>query len=226
MIKNKILSALLVVLLALGTVSVNAATINRTSYTDVQQAAAPASGSTTTFTRPSGPALVNGIVALTPATTIATATVEYSGTPKEGDEFSISTTNRINALTLSGGTFIGAPTALAANTTISFVYVASSSHWRPKTAMPGQVGLDNLFATQVSNGAPIIPQCTGTNDQTPLKAAETLASSTSRRSSILLQDNCQLQNRWQIANNAFVSLFSFTGGNMDATTGEFYSGVE
>jgi hypothetical protein len=224
MIKKNFIAILFIALLSFVVIGANAATINRTAQTDVQQSAAPTEGSTTTFTRPSGPALVNGTVVLTPSATIGSATVAYSGTPKEGDTLKISTTNTISSLTLSGSTFVGAATSLPLNTSISFIYVADAGHWRPTGVQPGQVGLDNLYTTRLKNSAPVLAQCNGGGDESAMAAATTLATGSGRRSVIRVGDGCQLNNRWTLPSNSFVSIQGPTPGNMDATTAETSGG--
>lgn len=66
---------------------------------------------------------------LTPAGTIATLTVTMPATPFNGQRFLITSTQIVTALTLAGGTIVGATTALAVNTAVEYVYVLATTSW-------------------------------------------------------------------------------------------------
>ena len=72
-----------------------------------------------------------GLLILDPAGTLATGSVTFPATPFDGQNFSISTTQTVTALTLVGGaaTVKNAVTTLAAGATVTYVYAASNTSW-------------------------------------------------------------------------------------------------
>lgn len=66
---------------------------------------------------------------LTPAGTIATLTVTMPASPFNGQRFLLTSTQIVTALTLAGGTIVGATTALAVNTAVEYVYVLATTSW-------------------------------------------------------------------------------------------------
>ena len=160
-----------------------------------------------------------------PAGTLAALTLTMPSSPANGDLITIFSKQNVTAVTFSGGTVNGAPTNFSANGATTFVYSSASGQWNATTTkIAGQSGLDGLYALPGGqNAAPIIAQCAGSGDQATLATAA--ASATTRRTGIQVGNGCDLNNRWQLTNNSFVSLFGVSPGNMDATTKETSTGA-
>lgn len=69
------------------------------------------------------------IVVINPAGTIATLTITMAGSPLDGDQVTITSTQIVGALTMNGGTLLGALTALAVGGFATFMYHASIGKW-------------------------------------------------------------------------------------------------
>ena len=81
-----------------------------------------------TYTVPSG----NQVAILNPAGTLATGTVTFPASVADGMTVTISTTQTITSLTLSGNgsqTVSNAVTTLTAGTAISYLYKLSTTTW-------------------------------------------------------------------------------------------------
>ncbi len=85
------------------------------------QYSAPSNGSTVTMTQEN--------LVLDPSGALATLTVNLPTTPYSGEQAVISTSQTITALTLGGGTIIGAVTTLVANTAVRYIFRGSTSRW-------------------------------------------------------------------------------------------------
>jgi len=70
-----------------------------------------------------------GLAIVDPAGTLAALTVALPSGPAEGQFFQLFTTKALTALTLSGGTVVGAPATLAANASVTFQYSTVTSKW-------------------------------------------------------------------------------------------------
>jgi len=80
---------------------------------------------------------------MNPAGTLATGTITMPASPSDGMTITISTTQQITALTLSGNTgqtIVGGVNSLAATQAVSFIYRSANTSWFPMT-------------TQVAEGA-------------------------------------------------------------------------
>lgn len=207
---------LLLAFLTVFTVGAQAATVTRTSYTDSTQSFTPTTGGTVTLVRPSGPALVNITATIAPASSLATVTVDLPSSPKDGDKITLNSTKMITTVTWTGGTVLGFPSSLTPGSSFTIQYSLSDVRWIPVGGMPSQKGIDNLFATAAGTSSPILAKCAGGGDEQALLNAATTAST--RRSGILVGHGCQMNNRWQVQNDAFQSLFSWTGANTDGTS--------
>lgn len=88
---------------------------------------------TSGFTLPAGPHLAAYV--LDPAGTLAAGTITMPSAPNDGDEFELSTTQTITALTVNaaaGQTLKGAPSTLAANAGVAWRYRAFNATWYRK----------------------------------------------------------------------------------------------
>lgn len=83
----------------------------------------PTSGQTVT------PSNLAGLLILEPAGTLATLTVNAPAGPVDNQAFTIFSTQTLTALTMAGGTFVGAPTTLAANSAAHFRYSTATAKW-------------------------------------------------------------------------------------------------
>lgn len=91
----------------------------------ISQYASPATGATVTV----GNTGQNTRLILSPAGTIATLTIALDATPADQQTLSVSSTQTITALTLSGGTVSGAPTTMGAATPFRLQYDAVALVW-------------------------------------------------------------------------------------------------
>ncbi len=64
-----------------------------------------------------------------PAGTLATQTFTFPATARDGQIVTITSTQIVTTATFNGGTFVGAPAALAANTPVRFVFIADTGKW-------------------------------------------------------------------------------------------------
>lgn len=87
------------------------------------QESAPTTGQTVTLTRAR---MVLGLI--NPAGTLAALTVVLPASSKDGDICTISTSQIITALTITG-TIVGTLTTLALGGTATFIYSGTSSKW-------------------------------------------------------------------------------------------------
>lgn len=71
----------------------------------------------------------NVLVLLNPAGTLATMTFALNASPVDGDQVTVSTTQIISALTVSGGTIIGSLSSLALAGFAKFIWNATASVW-------------------------------------------------------------------------------------------------
>ena len=85
----------------------------------------PLTGFSVTITPPTRNLVLN------PAGTLAAGGVVFPPSPPDGYKLTISTTQIITALTLSGGTISNPVTTLAAGGKISYIWVAGASSWFP-----------------------------------------------------------------------------------------------
>ena len=90
---------------------------------------APTTGQTVTVPQ-------NGLsqqnVVIEPAATLATLTLAFPASVRDGQVVSVQCTQIITALTLTGGTFVGTSvTALTAGQVLRYVYVLSQNKWYP-----------------------------------------------------------------------------------------------
>lgn len=69
------------------------------------------------------------VLALLHSSTIATLTVTFPSSPRNGQEFGISSKSAVTALTLNGGTTIGAPSALTAGGFATWAFSATDTAW-------------------------------------------------------------------------------------------------
>lgn len=90
----------------------------------VKQYVAPATGATVNVG-------TSGYVRLriNPAATIAALTINLPSSPQDGDTVEISSTQIVTALTLSGGTIIGALTSMVVGGFAVYEYNSDSSQW-------------------------------------------------------------------------------------------------
>lgn len=74
---------------------------------------------------------VSGNVSLLidPAGALLALTLTLNGSPSDGDTFTISSSQAVTTLTMSGGTIIGALTTLAIATFAEYMYSATGSKW-------------------------------------------------------------------------------------------------
>lgn len=66
---------------------------------------------------------------INPAGTLATLTVTLPGSPSDGDIIDIWCTQIVTALTMNGGTIIGALASFAVGSHSTFIYSSSASEW-------------------------------------------------------------------------------------------------
>lgn len=88
------------------------------------QYSAPTTGSTVTVGSTGHTKLL-----LNPAGTLATLTVTFPGSPSDGDMVQLGSSQIITALTMNGGTIVGALTTLAVGGAGTWVYSSTSSSW-------------------------------------------------------------------------------------------------
>ena len=91
----------------------------------VAQYASPATGATVTVSN----LTQNTRLILSPAGTIATLTIALDSAPADLETISVSSTQTITALTISGGTTSGAPTTMGATTPFRLQYDAVALVW-------------------------------------------------------------------------------------------------
>lgn len=89
----------------------------------VVQYSAPATGATVAISVP------NTSLVVEPAGLLAALTINMPPTPADGDDVRISSTQAVTALTLGGGTIVGAITALAVGSFAQYVYRAANTSW-------------------------------------------------------------------------------------------------
>jgi len=219
--KKIIASLLLIASLAFAGVAEAAPTKwTRNGVTMATETFVPTTGNTLALTGAN-----QSTVFIEPAGTLAALTLTMPASPSNGDLITIFSKQNVTAVTFNGGTLNGAPTNFSANGATTFVYSSASGQWNATTTkISGQTGLDGLYALPGGqNAAPIIAQCAGSGDQATLATAA--ASATTRRTGIQVGNGCDLNNRWQLTNNSFVSMFGVSPGNMDATTKETSTGA-
>jgi hypothetical protein len=214
----KFFKAFLAIFLALAIAApAQAQTVGRSSWTDVYQPATPLTGATVTVTRPAGPALVNINLAIKPATAIATLTTALSGSFMNGDKLTISSSQSVRSLTITGGTFLDVPVSITAGGAFTYYYDASSTTWRPIGGKPGQTGLDDLYAPPNKSIAPVLVNCVGIGgDEQAFITAKSLSSS--RVTAMLVGDGCISSNQWALAGNSSASLYGIGGAATDFNT--------
>lgn len=67
---------------------------------------------------------------LNPAGTLATLTIEFPASPKDGQLFNVTSSQIVTALTVTGASFAdAAPTDLAVFTPLQYIYSADSDSW-------------------------------------------------------------------------------------------------
>lgn len=91
----------------------------------VSQYSSPATGATVTVSN----LTQNTRLILSPAGTIATLTLVLDSAPADLETISVSSTQTITALTISGGTTSGAPTTMGATTPFRLQYDAVAGVW-------------------------------------------------------------------------------------------------
>lgn len=69
------------------------------------------------------------ILVINPAGTIATLTIALAGTPLDGDQVTVTSTQIVGTLTLNGGTILGPLTALVVGGFASFMYHSAIGKW-------------------------------------------------------------------------------------------------
>lgn len=87
---------------------------------------------TVQYVQPVAAATVAGassVLVVDPAGTLATLTITFPVAPVDGQAFTISSTQIVTLLSFSGGTIVGAITALAVGGFAKFVYSSSSGKW-------------------------------------------------------------------------------------------------
>jgi len=87
----------------------------------VQAYVAPLTGATVNMT--------SEVQVVDPLGTLAALTVNLPGSPTRGQTATIAFTQVITALTMGGGTILGAPSAIAINTSISFLFNDTIGKW-------------------------------------------------------------------------------------------------
>lgn len=104
-----------------------AAYINALAATNSQvvQYASPATGATVTVLNDG----LNTRLILSPTGTLATLTITLDDGPADLETLSVSSTNTITALTINGGTTVGAPTTMGATTPFKIQYDAVAGVW-------------------------------------------------------------------------------------------------
>lgn len=93
---------------------------NKKNKNDVQ---APTTGATVT------PAAGTDVLILRPAGTLATLTVNMPVSPYDGQDFTVVSTQTVTALTMSGGTIVGALTTIVVGGFATFIYNGANSEW-------------------------------------------------------------------------------------------------
>jgi hypothetical protein len=68
-------------------------------------------------------------VLIDPLGTLAALTIQFPSAPQDGDLLSISTSQAITVLTLTGGTIVSAPTTMAAGGHVMYAYSAGGAKW-------------------------------------------------------------------------------------------------
>ena len=91
----------------------------------IAQYSSPATGATVTVSN----LTQNTRLILSPAGTIATLTIVLDSAPADLETISVSSTQTITALTISGGTTSGAPTTMGATTPFRLQYDAVATVW-------------------------------------------------------------------------------------------------
>ena len=91
----------------------------------IAQYSSPATGATVTVSN----LTQNTRLILSPAGTIATLTIVLDSAPADLETISVSSTQTITALTISGGTTSGAPTTMDATTPFRLQYDAVATVW-------------------------------------------------------------------------------------------------
>lgn len=71
----------------------------------------------------------NVFLLINPAGTLVALTLALNGSPVNGDLLTISSTQIITGLTMSGGTIIGALTTMAVATFARYMYSSDASKW-------------------------------------------------------------------------------------------------
>lgn len=89
-----------------------------------RQEVQPTTGSTVTVSDGGNVHLI-----INPAGTLATLTVTFPSSPSDMDIVTMSSSQIVTALTMSGGTFIGALTTLAVASFARYMYSSTSSKW-------------------------------------------------------------------------------------------------
>ena len=92
----------------------------------IAQYSSPATGATVTVSN----LTQNTRLILSPAGTIDTLTIVLDSAPADLETISVSSTQTITALTISGGTTSGAPTTMGATTPFRLQYDAVATVWR------------------------------------------------------------------------------------------------
>lgn len=88
---------------------------------------------------------------MNPAGTLATGTITMPASPSDGMTITISSTQQITALTLSGNTgqtIVGGVNSLAATQAVSFIYRSANTSWFPMTTQVAEGNGPAFSATQ------------------------------------------------------------------------------
>jgi len=100
-------------------------------------------------------------LSINPAGTLAALTITMPTSPKDGDVVSVYTSQKLSAITYSGGTVMGSVTTMSAATAISYTYFSTLGVWEQSSGIGGRGGLDKILAVSGATTGAIVRSATG-----------------------------------------------------------------